>query len=179
MQVVEGEVGGGGGWVGKWWMILVFPNSPGAVKQTGWWVGANYRSHPVPLTAHRRQKALLGVCRFIRRTHPPPSVLRAGKMTRSWQGFNSRVKKHVSVTAKRLRSTLSLTGSLLMPAACELWSTWYGAHTDWLRQHWVCMSMSGLKWLRQQINKYLRTFTTQCKQENYLSKPIKEEWLIM
>lgn len=40
-----------------------------------------------------------------------PSVLRAGKMTRSWQDFNSRVTKHVSVMAERLRSTLSLTGS--------------------------------------------------------------------
>lgn len=113
----------------RWWRIMpVFSNSPWTIKETRWWVRDVYRSHPVPPAVQRKTgKTLLGVADL---QEALPSVLRAGKMTRSWQGFNSRVTKHVRVMAERLRSALSLTGSFLMLAASELWSTWYGAHTD-------------------------------------------------
>lgn len=81
----------------------------------------------VPPAVQRKQKTLRA------QTPPPPRprlVFRAGKKPKPGQDFNSRVTKHVSIMAERLRSTLSLTGSFLMLAASELWSTWYGAHTD-------------------------------------------------
>lgn len=71
------------------------------------------------------------LCRRSRELWEPSYlVLIAGKKPKPGQDFNSRVTKHVSIMAERLRSTLSLTGSFLMLAASELWSTWYGAHTD-------------------------------------------------